>query len=114
MAGITKTAKVAQGEDVIITFGPILNSSGSTIDFTGASSATYRVMSSMGGGSNMINKTIGSGISTPTTTFTVTLSDTDTDALAAGQYWHECKVVVSGFTYQVLDPSPFIVIASAT
>lgn len=113
MAGITKTAKVVQGEDVIITFGPILNSAGATIDFTGASSATYRVMSSMGGGSSLLSKTIGSGISTPGTSFTVTLSDTDTDGLTAGQYWHECKVVVSGFTYQVLDPSPFIVIASA-
>ena len=112
MAGITKTAKVAAGEDVSIVFGPIYNSSGVAIDFTGASSATYRVTTGMGGGSTIFSKTIGSGISAPSTIFVVTLSDTDTD-IVAGQYWHECKIVVSSFTYQVLDPSPFIVLASA-
>lgn len=112
MAGITKTAKVAAGEDVSIVFGPIYNSSGVAIDFTGASSATYRVTTGMGGGSTIFSKTIGSGISAPSTIFVVTLSDTDTD-IVAGQYWHECKIVLDGFTYQVLDPSPFIVLASA-
>lgn len=112
MAGITKRAKVVAGEDVSILFGPIYNSAGATIDFTGASSATYRVTTAIGGGSTLFSKTIGAGISTPSTSFTVTLTDTDTD-IAAGEYWHECKIVVSGFTYQVLDPSPFIILASA-
>ncbi len=114
MAGITKTAKIAKGEDVSIVFGPIYNSSGVAIDFTGASSATYRVTNSMGGGSTILSKTIGAGISAPSTIFVVTLTDADTGAMVAGQSWHECKIVLDGFTYQVLDPSPFIVLASAT
>lgn len=112
MAGITKTITIVSGEDVPITFTAIKNAAGSTIDFTGASSATYRVTTSAGGGTVILSKTIGSGISTPGTSFIVTLSDSDT-AITPGRYYHECKITVGSTTYQVLDPSPFIVKGSA-
>lgn len=112
MAGITKTITIVAGEDVTITFTAIKNAAGSTIDFTGASSATYRISTAMGGGSTILSKTIGSGISTPGTSFTVSLTDTDTD-ITPGRYYHECKITVGSTTYQVLDPSPFIVKGSA-
>lgn len=112
MAGITKTITIVAGEDVTITFTAIKNAAGSTIDFTGASSATYKVSSTAGGGTSVLSKTIGSGISTPGTSFTVTLSDSDTD-ITPGSYYHECKITVGSVTYQVLDPSPFIVKGSS-
>lgn len=114
MAGITKTAKVVKGEDVSIVFGPIRTAAGATIDFTGASDVTYRITTAQGGGSVVLTKAIGSGVSTPDTSFTVSITDTDTDAMTAGRLWHECKATVGSVTYQVLDPSPFIVVASAT
>lgn len=112
MAGISKTITIIAGEDVVITFSAIKNAAGTTIDFTGASSATYRITTAAGGGSTILSKTIGSGISTPDTAFTVTLTDSDTD-ITPGLYYHECKITVGSTTYQVLDPSPFIVKASA-
>lgn len=109
MALKNQAVEVWVGEDVVLQYGPIKDSSGSNIDFTGAT-ITWRMTTNPGGGTSILTKTTGSGITliSGNTTFEVAIADTDLASVVAKTYYHEVQVTLSsGVKLQLQAPSRF-------
>lgn len=91
--------EVYQGEDKTITVN-LTNSANAAYGSTTGLTFTWEVAADASAASVLITKSTGSGITNGTSAITITLADTDTDALAPGQYYHECRVVVDATTLE--------------
>ena len=81
-----------QGEDKTITVN-LVDGDGVAYGSTSGLTFTWSVATSESATAATFTKTTGSGITNGTSLITITIDEADTDDLAAGSYYHECKVV---------------------
>lgn len=105
-----------QGETKTITVA-LINAAGEAYGSTAGLTFTWKVFATENSDTALVTKATSSGITNGTSQIEIALAESDTDDLAAGTYYHECRVVDGSGNNDVvftggltLKPSPTVTV----
>lgn len=102
-----------QGEDKTITVS-IANEQGAAYGSTSGLTFVWKVATSDVAASAVLTKSTGNGITNGVSIITITIDEADTDDLAAGSYYHECRVTDSNGDESVVFTGSLSILSSIT